>query len=129
MCKRRIWRDSVGLPASQCVNGDGTELFRNDKDMITPDDIAFGKEAICETMARLARAGMQLNYETVSRGAIAWIIAESGEMYDHDQARSIMESARQAMIADRQLDAPIVSSQSWHILKPGTPGADRKSGM
>ena len=104
-------------------------MFKDDKDMIRPDDIAFGKEAIREAMARLARAGMQLNYETVSQGAIAWIIAESGEMYDHNQAWSIMESARQAMIADRQLDAPTVSSQPWQILKPETQGADRKNGL
>ena len=119
----------MGLPANQCVNRGGAELFKDDKDMIRPDDIAFGKEAIREAMARLARAGMQLNYETVSQGAIAWIIAESGEMYDHNQAWSIMESARQAMIADRQLDAPTVSSQPWQILKPETQGADRKNGL
>ena len=101
-------------------------MSKSDKHVISADDISFGKEAIRETMARLARAGMQLNCQTVPQGAIAWIVAESGAMYDHDRASSIMESARQEMIADRQLDAPMLSSESWHILKPEALEADRK---
>ena len=104
-------------------------MFKNEKHVISSDDIAFGKEAIRETMASLARAGMQLNWQTVPRGAIAWIVTESAELYDHNLAWSIMESARQEMIADGQLDAPIFSSESWHMLRLEAPRADRKSGL
>jgi hypothetical protein len=108
----------LGSAPNQQINRDGAEMFKSDKHMISSDDVAFGKEAIRETMAKLARAGMQLNCQTVPQGAIAWIIAESAKMYDHNRAWSIMESARQEMIADRQLDAPIFSSGPWRILKP-----------
>ncbi|HET9415617.1 MAG TPA: hypothetical protein VFO74_16005 [Pseudolabrys sp.] len=72
---------------------------------------------------------MQLNYQMVPRGAIAWIIGERAEMYDHNRVWSIMESARQEMISDGHLTAPIFSSGSWRILRPETPGADRKNGL
>jgi len=103
-------------------------MFGNDKHMISPDDVAFGKEAIRETMARLARVGKQLDWQTVPRGAIDWIIAESANMYDHNLAWSIMESARQAMVAEGQLDAPIFSSETWHMLKPDALRAACKRG-
>lgn len=114
---------------NQQFNRDGVEMFKNSKHVINSDNVAFGKEAIRETMARLARAGTRLNCQTVPQGAIAWIIAESAMVYDHNCAWSIMESARQEMIADRQLDAPIFSLESWHILKPKTVGVNQKSGL
>jgi hypothetical protein len=49
-------------------------------------------------------------------------------MYDHNLAWSIMESARQAMVAEGQLDAPIFSSETWHMLKPDALRAACKRG-